>query len=220
MGVNCCANVRATNLRNTSSTTPRTPPSGLAKAPCKHLLWHGAPHELPCLRTTWCTWCLPEGVSNARRLRAQILQQQINVEEGFSGSTSKMEGSIGLWGSAGLVLQQLLSSGIRRAIAAPTNACHAEDNSKLTEVECACGLHSTVSFCAVLRLQLAVAPCMDSSRDVSSNGTQCPCRNLLTRSCNFAFGTNPPLEGLCNNILGNKKKNFLPQILVVRFGMC
>ena len=57
-GVNCCAIVRATTLRNTSPTNiPRTPPSGFARAVIRpsfhglqHLFGHQTPRELSCHR--------------------------------------------------------------------------------------------------------------------------------------------------------------------------
>ena len=95
MGVNCCAIVRATSLRNTSPTTiPRTPPSGLVKAVIRPTFSGMAPlancpatspnnlvHVVSCQkgfqmlsghpgRTYRCT----------SSCSAQVLQQQIDVE--------------------------------------------------------------------------------------------------------------------------------------------
>ena len=94
MGVNCCAIVRATSLRNTSPTTiPRTPPSGLVKAvirptltPCNTSRLRTA---LPPLRTTLCTWCLAEGVSNAQRSSRTDLPLHLFEQCASSSTTNR-----------------------------------------------------------------------------------------------------------------------------------
>ena len=143
---------------------------------------------LPPLRTTWCTWCLPEG---AFQCSAVILDgpaaaplKDIEVERLFwhspkwkdlSGSStqgicvSRRATISGFWNSPG-------------GTAAPTNACRAEDKSPSWQRSIArVALRSTVSFCPLLRRQLTVAPCTirGMSPTVGPNVLAQTCRLVL-----------------------------------------
>ena len=154
---------------------------------------------------------------------AQILQQRIHVKIEIFLRLCFKNGAINRGshhsGSTCLVFQQLLGSGFPGAIALQCLPCRRQFP-ELAKFESTCD----PPFNRVLLLSSPSATrCCSLNRQFEGCFHQCDplfLQKLVDSFLPLPYGTNPPLGGLCNNILGSKKNNFHPWISVVSSWSC